>query len=71
MGPNEQPRTTTPPTGNQWLPGVILLYRWLAEVQFVEFITFNDESEFLSLSVHRYKQAEFQVTWVIVNLVLR
>ena len=64
---NEQPRTTTPTASDQWLPGIILLYSWLAGVQFVEFMTFNVESEFLSLFVHGYKRAESRDT----NLALR
>jgi len=33
-------------------------YSWLVGVQLVEFMTFNVESEFLSLFVHGYKTAE-------------
>jgi len=53
------------------LSGVILLYRWLEGVQFVEFITFNVESKFLSLCVHRFKWAESQDNLVVANLALR
>jgi len=53
------------------LSGVILLYRWLEGVQFVEFITFNVESKFISLCVHRFKWAESQDNLVVANLALR
>jgi len=37
-------------------------------MHFVEFMTFNVESEFLSLLVHGYKQAESWDTLVVANL---
>ena len=46
-------------------------YSWLAEVQFVEFMTFNVESEFLNLFVHGYKTAEFRDCLVVANLALK
>jgi len=49
----------------------ILLYRWLEGVQFIEFMTFNVESEFLSLCVHRFKRVESQDDLVVANLALR
>ena len=55
----------------QWLSGVTGVYRWLEGVQFIEFMTFNVESEFLSLFVHGFKQAETQDDLVVANLALR
>ena len=55
---NKLPRTTGPAAGDQWLSGIIQKNNWLAGVQFIEFMTFNVESEFLSLFVHGYKTAE-------------
>jgi len=40
-------------------------------VQFVEFMTFNVESEFLSLFVHGYKTAESWDSLVVANLALK
>jgi len=40
-------------------------------VQFVEFMTFNVESEFLSLFVHGYKTAESRDSLVVANLALK
>jgi len=62
-------RTTSPAAGDQWLSGIIQQYSWLAGVQFVEFMTFNVEGEFLSLFVHGYKTAEFRL--VVANLALK
>jgi len=54
-----------------WIAYIILEYRWLAEVEFVEFMTFNVESEFLCLFVHGFKSAESRDTLVVANLALR
>ena len=51
-----------------WCTGV---YRWLEGVQFIEFMTFNVESKFLSLFVHGFKQAESRDDLVVANLALR
>jgi len=40
-------------------------------VQFIEFMTFNVEDEFLSLFVHGYKTAESQESLVVANLALK
>jgi len=40
-------------------------------VQFVEFMTFNGESEFLSLFVHGHKRAEYHDHLVVTKLGLR
>jgi len=40
-------------------------------VQFVEFMTFNVESEFFSLFVHGYQTAESRDRLVVANLALR
>jgi len=40
-------------------------------VQFVELVTFNVESEFLSLFVHQYKTAESRDSFVVTNLALK
>ena len=40
-------------------------------MQFIEFMTFNVEGEFLSLFVHGYKTAESRDSLVVANLVLR
>ena len=40
-------------------------------MQFVEFMTFNVESEFFSLFVHGYRWAESRDTLVVANLALR
>ena len=37
-------------------------------MQFVKFMTFNVESDFFSLFVHGYKQAESRDTFVVANL---
>jgi len=55
----------------QWLSGVTGVYNWLEGVQFIEFMTFNVESEFLSLFVHGFKRAESQDDLVVANLALR
>jgi len=47
------------------------VYRWLEGVQFIEFMTFNVESEFLSLLVHGIKRAESQDDFFVANLALR
>jgi len=44
---------------------------WLAGVQFLEFIVFNVESEFLSLGLHGFKTAESWGSLIVVNLQLR
>jgi len=54
-----------------WLPGIIQRCSWLVGVQFVKFMTFNVESEFLSLFVHGYKTAEPRNSLVVANLALR
>ena len=40
-------------------------------MQFIEFMTFNVESEFLSPFVHGYKTAESRDNLVVANLVLQ
>jgi len=65
------PRTTSPPAGDQWLSGIIQKYSWLAGVQFIEFMTFNVEGEFLSLFVHGYKTSESRDSLVVANLALK
>ena len=47
------------------------MYRWLEGVQFIEFMTFNVESEIFSLFVHGFKRAESQDDLVVANLALR
>ena len=39
--------------------------------EFLEFMVFNVESEFLSLFVHRFKTAESQNNLIVANLQLR
>ena len=65
------PPHTPPFKGGVWLSGVTRVYRWLEGVQVIEFMTFNVESEFLSLFVHRFKRAESRDDLVVANLVLR
>ena len=55
----------------QWLSGVTGVYRWLEGVQVIEFMTFNVESEFLSLFVHGFKRAESRDNLIVANLALR
>ena len=49
----------------------MMMYNWLAGVQFLEFMVFNVESEFLSLFVHGFKMAESRNNLIVANLTLR
>jgi|Transcript_68310 hypothetical protein len=49
----------------------MMMYNWLAGVQFLEFMVFNVESEFLSLFVHGFKTAESRNNLIVANLTLR
>jgi len=53
------------------VPGIMLLYRWLEDVQLIDILTFNVESEFFSLFVHRFKRTESQDDLVVANVALR
>ena len=53
------------------VPGIMLLYRWLEDVQLIDILTFNVESEFFSLFVHRFKRTESQDDLVVANMALR
>jgi len=53
------------------LQTVMMMYNWLAGVQFLEFMGFNVESEFLSLFVYRFKTAESRNNLIVANLTLR
>jgi len=46
----------------------MMMYNWLAGVQFLEFMVFNVESEFLSLFVHGFKTAESKNNLIVANL---
>ena len=61
----------TPPQMKQFLVCFFPFIKWLAGVQFLEFMVFNVKSEFLSLFVHRFKTAECQDTILVANLELR
>jgi len=62
---------TSPAAGDQWLSSIIQKYSWLVGVQFIEFMTLNLESEFLSLFEHGYKTAESRDSLVVANLALK
>ena len=49
----------------------IMTYDWLAGVQFLEFMVFNLESEFLSLFLHGFKTAESRNNLIMANLELQ
>jgi len=53
------------------LQTVMMIYNWLAGVQFLEFMVFNVESKFLSLFVHGFKTAESRNNLIVANLALR
>jgi len=53
------------------LQAVIMTYDWLATVQFLEFMVFIVEGEFLSLFLHGFKTAESQNSLIVANLILR
>jgi len=48
-----------------------MIYNQVAGVQFLEFMVFNVESEFLSLFVHRSKTGESRNNLIVANLELR
>ena len=53
------------------LQNVIMTYDWLARVQFLEFMVFNVESEFVSLFLHGFKTAKSRDSLRVANLQLR
>jgi len=48
-----------------------MTYDWSAGVQFLEFMAFNVESEFLSLFLHGFTTAESRNSLIVPNLQLR